>query len=370
MKPYTTKVPVALGSHSYTITIDDGLLQHVDNWPMVLRSRRILIVTDTIVAPLYLTALQNGLTQRDCTHSALLLPTGESQKNFTTLQRILDYLMQERLARDGLIIALGGGVIGDISGFAAAIYQRGIDYLQVPTTLLAQVDSAVGGKTAINHPLGKNMIGAFHQPCAVLTDPSTLRSLPQRELIAGLAEVIKYGIIFNADFFSWLETHMTALRQGDLELLSTAIERSCRIKAAIVSRDEHERGERALLNLGHTFGHAIETGMGFGNWLHGEAVAAGMCAAARMSLFEERLDVDSVQRIENLITAAGLPTQIPSMLSPEQMLELMQSDKKVKRDRLYLVLINAIGHCENTAEYDVAALHRTLGNVLPRPGRD
>ncbi len=362
----TLHIPIDLARNSYTITIGIGLLQRPDSWPAVLRARRLLIVTDTVIAPLYLTALQSRLESYGCTCTALQLPTGESQKNFTTLQAILERLLQQHFARDAVVVALGGGVIGDLSGFAAAVFQRGIDYVQVPTTLLAQVDSAVGGKTAINHPLGKNMIGAFHQPCAVLTDPATLRSLPQRELQAGLAEVIKYGVIADPAFFAWLEKHIAALRQCDLDLLTTAIEHSCRIKAEVVSRDEHESGERALLNLGHTFGHAIEAGMGYGTWRHGEAVAAGMCAAARTSQLEGRLTADSVQRIEALVTAAGLPTQIPSTLAPERMLELMRSDKKIKRDRIHLILINAIGHCENTADYNAASLHRVLTGDAPR----
>ena len=359
--PPTIKIPIDLGERSYSIHIGADLLQQPDQWQLDMHRRRALIVTDTAIAPLYLERLQNTLNTLGCDHEALLLPGGEEQKNFDTLQIILNTLLDQRFARDGLIIALGGGVIGDISGFAAAIYQRGIDYLQIPTTLLAQVDSSIGGKTAINHPLGKNMIGAFHQPRGVVTDPLTLRTLPERELRAGLAEVIKYSLIYDAPFFEWLEANIGRLLHRDLSALVYAIERSCRLKAEIVSADEHERGHlRALLNLGHTFGHAIEAGLGYGIWLHGEAVAVGICAAARMSFLSGRLTSDSNARIAALVGHAGLPTTFPAELSPRRMLALMANDKKVKQGRVYLVLLNAIGRSENTADYDDRHLLRTL----------
>jgi 3-dehydroquinate synthase len=272
----------------------------------------------------------------------------------------MDDLLAHRFARDCTLVALGGGVIGDITGFAAACYQRGVGFIQVPTTLLAQVDSSVGGKTGINHTRGKNMIGAFHQPRAVIADTDTLTSLPDRELCAGIAEVIKYGLIRDPEFFSWLETNITRLRARDPHALTYAIERSCRNKAAVVAEDELEAGQRALLNLGHTFGHAIETGVGYGAWLHGEAVAVGMYMAADLSARLGWFEEISVQRIRSLIVAAGLPVAPPAEMGPERFRELMAVDKKVRDGRLRLVLLKGIGKAVVTADFEAAKLDETL----------
>ena len=274
---------VALGARAYPIHIGQGLLDRPDLILPHLRTRKVAVVTNDVVGPLYLERLCAGLRREKVEIASLVLPDGEARKEWRTLNLIFDMLLRERCERATTLIALGGGVVGDMGGFAAASYQRGIAFIQAPTTLLAQVDSSVGGKTAINHPLGKNMIGAFHQPRLVLADTTTLATLPAREFSAGLAEVIKYGLIRDAGFFAWLEQHIDALRALEPGALAWAIERSCHIKADIVAADETEQGERALLNLGHTFGHAIETGLGYGRWLHGEAVAAGVMMAAELS---------------------------------------------------------------------------------------
>ncbi|HET8551365.1 MAG TPA: 3-dehydroquinate synthase [Gammaproteobacteria bacterium] len=350
-------VMVPLGARSYSIAIGAGLLNDGARWQEAVGSRRVLIVTDDIVAGYYLDRLTETLGDAI---EPCVLPAGEAHKTLATAGRVWNRLMDARLARDDLLIALGGGVVGDIAGFAAACYQRGIDYLQVPTTLIAQVDSAVGGKTGVNHPLGKNMIGAFHQPAAVIADIGTLATLPAAEYRAGLAEIIKYGVIADAEFFAWLETHLDALLEQDQAALAHAVGRSCAIKAAIVAADEHEHGRRALLNLGHTFGHAIETGLGHGHWRHGEAVAAGMVMAAdfaaRLGLMERR----DVTRLRDWLIRAGLPTWAPAELQAERILELMAGDKKVRGGRLRLVLPHGIGNAETTADFDRDALGRML----------
>jgi 3-dehydroquinate synthase len=289
----------------------------------------------------------------------VILPDGEAHKNLATVARILDVMVANRLARDCAVLALGGGVVGDMAGFAAACYQRGVAYVQLPTTLLAQVDSSVGGKTGVNHPGGKNLIGAFHQPAAVIADTATLTTLPTRELRAGLAEVIKYGLICDAVFFAWLEEHIDALLAGDPAALTPAIRRSCEIKARVVASDEHEQGDRALLNLGHTFGHAIESATRFGAWLHGEAVGAGLLMAAAMSHECGLLGGDELDRTGRLLERAGLPTRIGGV-SPEDALAHMQIDKKVRAGRLRLVLMRGIGGAFVTADYPADALQRTL----------
>jgi 3-dehydroquinate synthase len=289
-----------------------------------------------------------------------VLPDGEVYKTQEVLNRVYDALLAERFSRDCTIVALGGGVIGDMAGFAAACYQRGVAFIQVPTTLLAQVDSSVGGKTGINHPLGKNMIGAFHQPRAVIADVATLGTLPDRELSAGLAEVIKYGLIRDRAFFDWLDEHMAGLRGRDPGLLAKAIRRSCENKAEVVAADERESGERALLNLGHTFGHAIETGTGYGTWLHGEAVGAGLCMAADLSARLGWLAPAELGRTRALIERAGLPTVPPSDLSAERFLELMAVDKKVLDGHLRLVLLRGIGEALVTDQFDPVQLRATL----------
>ncbi|BCU05366.1 3-dehydroquinate synthase [Allochromatium tepidum] len=349
---------VELGARSYPIHIGSGLLSDPDLYRPHLRGSQIMIVTNETVAPLYLASVRqafDGLHVRE-----IILPDGEVYKTLEVWNRIFDALLAERFARDCTLIALGGGVVGDMAGFAAACYQRGVDFIQVPTTLLAQVDSSVGGKTGINHPAGKNMIGAFHQPRAVIADTDTLGTLPQRELSAGLAEVLKYGFIRDAEFLDWLECHMTGLMSRDPDALAHAIQRSCEVKAQIVAEDEFESGSRALLNLGHTFGHAIETGVGYGEWLHGEAVGAGICLAAALSARLGRLTEAEVERTHRLIAGAGLPTARPENLAPERMLELMAVDKKVLAGRLRLVLLRQLGEAVVTSEFDRDALAHVL----------
>ncbi|MCL2645294.1 MAG: 3-dehydroquinate synthase, partial [Betaproteobacteria bacterium] len=317
---------VDLGTRSYPIHIGVGLIDRAELFVPRLRTRKAAIVTNEVVAPLYLQRLRAGLDRVGVETIPIILPDGETHKEWQVLNTIFDVLLREHCERSTTLIALGGGVVGDIGGFAAACYQRGMPFIQVPTTLLAQVDSSVGGKTAINHPQGKNMIGAFYQPRLVLADTATLDTLPAREFSAGLAEVIKYGLIRDAAFFDWLEQNIDALRALDPETLAWAIERSCRNKAEVVAADETEQGERALLNLGHTFGHAIETGLGYGQWLHGEAVAAGTMMAAELSCRLGWIGRSDVARIERLLERAGLPTHGPALGVPRY-LELMAHDK-------------------------------------------
>lgn len=350
-------VNVALGSRAYPIFIGDALLRDAARWRGIVGERRALVVSDTTVAQHYLDRLAESLDGDVQSH---VLPAGESHKTLETAASIWDRLMDAHFARDDLVIALGGGVVGDIAGFAAACYQRGIACVQAPTTVIAQVDSAVGGKTGVNHPGGKNMIGAFHQPSAVVADTGTLATLPAAEYRAGLAEVIKYGVILDAEFFVWLEANLEALLQQDQATLTQAIARSCEIKAAVVAADEHERGQRALLNLGHTFGHAIETGLGHGQWRHGEAVAAGMVMAASFAVCRGWMDDSEHQRIRDLVARAGLPVWAPPELDADRMLELMASDKKVKAGRLRLILPRQIGAAEVTADFDRGLLRKML----------
>ena len=348
-----------LGSRSYPICIGPGLLGQRDVFaPHIIAGQKVMVVTNTTVAPLYLERTLAGLTDFQCDH--VILPDGEQNKTLETLDTIFTALLNQRHDRSTTLIALGGGVIGDLTGFAAASYQRGVNFIQIPTTLLAQVDSSVGGKTGVNHPLGKNMIGAFYQPQLVLADTATLNTLPERELGAGIAEVIKYGLIRDAEFFVWLEQNIDALRARDPAALSYAIERSCRNKAEVVARDERESGERALLNFGHTFGHAIETGLGYGVWLHGEAIAAGMALAADLSRRQGWLSGADQQRIIDLLTRARLPTQAPAALDSERLLELMAVDKKVSSGKLRFILLKAIGHAVISADFDARMLQTTL----------
>lgn len=339
---------VDLGDRSYPIYIGADLLAKAELLLPHIRGRQVCIVTNTTLAPLYLEPLRRALAPLQA--DVVTLPDGEQHKDWQTLNRIFDALLQARHNRSTTLIALGGGVVGDMTGFAAACYQRGVDFIQLPTTLLAQVDSSVGGKTGINHPLGKNMIGAFYQPNCVVVDTAALASLPDKELSAGLAEVIKYGLIADRDFFSWLETNMAALLQRDQAALVYAIERSCRIKAEVVAADEREGGIRAILNLGHTFGHAIETALGYGAWLHGEAVAAGMCMAADLSRRMGWLDAAEVQRIAALLQVARLPTRSPPQLTVQRYLSLMAVDKKVLDGQLRLVLLEALGRARVSAD--------------------
>lgn len=341
---------VDLGERSYPIYIGGNLISDPQYLAPHIRGRKVMVVSNETVAPLYLDILMAALSEFDA--SSVILPDGEEYKTLETVNRIFDALLEQRYDRHATLIALGGGVIGDITGFAAATYQRGINFIQVPTTLLAQVDSSVGGKTGVNHPLGKNMIGAFHQPQCVISDTDTLGTLDDRELSAGLAEVIKYGLINDREFFSWLEDNMELLLQRDPNTLTFAIELSCQDKADIVAADEKEQGKRALLNLGHTFGHAIETGMGYGNWLHGEAVAAGMLLAAALSNAMGWINANDVARIESLLKLAGLPVRAPSSMSAQQLVDLMSVDKKVIDGNLRLVLLKDIGHAIITDEFD------------------
>ncbi len=354
---------VDLGARSYPIYIGAGLLDQPELITRHLAGRSVLVVSNTTVAPLYLHRIQPAL-EKDYRYAACILPDGEAYKNLGTLDQIYSELLRARCDRRSTLIALGGGVVGDMTGFAAATYQRGVDFIQVPTTLLAQVDSSVGGKTGVNHPLGKNMIGAFHQPRCVVIDTQTLDTLPDRELSAGLAEVIKYGIIVDVEFFGWLETHLDALLTRDPTALAYAIRRSCEIKAEVVASDEREQGRRALLNLGHTFGHAIETGTGYGNWLHGEAVGCGMVLAAEMSARMGWLSASDVERISRLIERARLPVAPPQGMTTEQFLDLMAVDKKALNGQLRLVLIQAIGASVVTGDVAPERLIETLKHRL------
>ncbi|MDR2186972.1 MAG: 3-dehydroquinate synthase [Azonexus sp.] len=348
---------VSLGERSYPIHIGCGLLSDAALIQPYLKQKKAVVVSNTTVAPLYLATLTETLGQAGVAVQPVILPDGEEYKNWATLNLIFDALLASHCERSTPLIALGGGVIGDMGGFAAACYQRGMPFIQVPTTLLSQVDSSVGGKTAINHPLGKNMIGAFYQPCLVLADLNTLDTLPRRELAAGLAEVIKYGLIGDPEFFAWLENHLDALLACDKTALAYAVARSCANKAAVVAADEREAGERALLNLGHTFGHAIETGLGYGQWLHGEAVAAGTLIAAELSVRLGWLTADEARRIEGLLSRAELPVRAPP-LGVERYLELMRHDKKVADGQLRLVLLQGIGRAavtDTASEGDISA---------------
>ncbi|WP_212629125.1 3-dehydroquinate synthase [Pseudomonas sp. KB-10] len=349
---------VDLGERSYPIYIGDGLLARPELLTRHIAGRQVAVVTNETVAPLYLETLMRSLDGFKV--ASVVLPDGEAFKNWETLQLIFDGLLKARHDRRTTVIALGGGVIGDMAGFAAACYQRGVDFIQVPTTLLSQVDSSVGGKTGINHPLGKNMIGAFYQPQAVLIDTASLHTLPERELSAGLAEVIKYGLICDEPFLAWLESNMDALRALDGAALTYAIERSCAAKARVVGADERESGVRATLNLGHTFGHAIETEQGYGVWLHGEAVAAGTVMALEMSHRLGWLSAADRDRGVRLLQAAGLPVVPPRDMTPEQFLEHMAVDKKVLDGQLRLVLLKRLGEAVVTADYPREILDATL----------
>lgn len=350
---------VALGDRSYPIHIGRGLLKRPELILPHLKRKQVAIVTNTTVAPLYLETLSAPLRAAGVSVIEIILPDGEAYKNSETLNLIYDALLKNRCERNTTLIALGGGVIGDLTGYAAATYLRGVPFIQVPTTLLSQVDSSVGGKTGINHPLGKNMIGAFYQPQVVLADIDTLETLPPRELAAGLAEVIKYGLIRDIDFFEWLETNMARLNSLDTEAMAYAIYRSCQNKAEVVAADERESGERALLNLGHTFGHAIENAMGYGVWLHGEAVAAGTMMAADLSARLGWLKPEQVARISAILQAAKLPVTAPK-LGVEKYLDLMGLDKKVVDGQIRLILQQGIGKAVVSADYDPKALHQTL----------
>ena len=354
--PHQT-VGIELGDRSYPIVIGRDLLQDAALLDRHIAARHLLIVTNTTIAPLYLSTLTGALGDRRI--QSVVLPDGESYKTLDTFGLIVDALIDNRLNRDAAVIALGGGVVGDMAGFAAATYQRGIDYIQVPTTLLSLVDSSVGGKTAVNHPRAKNMIGAFHQPRAVIADIGTLATLPEREFRAGLAEVVKYGFIYDLEFLAWLETHAAELAAREDAAIIHAVKRSCEIKAAIVGADEREQGLRALLNFGHTFGHAIETATGYGTWLHGEAVAAGMAMAAGMSARLGWLSEADRLRVVRLLERFDLPVRAPS-IGADRARGLMGMDKKVLGGKLRLVLLRRLGNAEVVGDYPTAALDDTL----------
>lgn len=349
---------VELGERSYPIYIGRDLLDNADLAKRHLRGSQVMIVTNETVAPLYLDRCLHAFS--GLRTETVILPDGEQYKNIETWTTIFDALLTHRFDRRSTLVALGGGVVGDMTGFAAASYQRGVDFIQIPTTLLSQVDSSVGGKTGVNHPLGKNMIGAFHQPRCVIADTETLNTLVDRELSAGLAEVIKYGLINDAAFFAWLEENMGRLLAREPQALAYAIEVSCRDKADIVAADERESGMRALLNLGHTYGHAIETGMGYGAWLHGEAVATGMVMAAEYSEQIGWLDASDVERTRRLIQAANLPVAPPIELDGRRFVELMSVDKKVLDGKMRLVLLRGIGEAVITDEVSATAIRQLI----------
>jgi 3-dehydroquinate synthase len=357
-------VRVALGPRSYPIHIGSGLLRRADLIVPALPQRRAAIVTNTTVARLHLEPLAAALAAAGVACVRIVVPDGEDHKDWATLNTVFDALLGHRCDRQTAIIALGGGVIGDLAGFAAATYQRGVPFVQVPTTLLAQVDSSVGGKTAINHPRGKNMIGAFHQPLVVVADTDTLATLPDRELRAGLAEVIKHGAIRDAGLFGWLEANVERLLARDPEALAHVVRRSVEIKAEVVAADERESGERALLNFGHTFGHAIEAGVGYGSWLHGEAIGAGMAMAADLSARLGLLDGASVERLRRLLERAGLPVAGPR-LDADRYVELMAVDKKARAGSTPFILLERLGAAVIRSDVSPAAVRATLDACTP-----
>ncbi|MGK0297072.1 MAG: 3-dehydroquinate synthase [Gammaproteobacteria bacterium] len=354
------KITVELGSRSYPIFIGQGILEKSEYYSDLLNTQQVMIVTDSVVEKLYLTQVMEALQGvQVITH---ILPVGEDQKNLESMNQIVTLLLNNKFNRTCCLIALGGGVIGDLTGFSAACYQRGVKFLQIPTTLLAQVDSSVGGKTAVNHKAGKNMIGAFHQPVGVITDVNVLQSLPDRELSAGLAEVIKYGLIRDYEFFQWLEDNIDDLKNRQYDALSFAIKRSCINKAEVVAIDETEKGLRATLNLGHTFGHAIETGLNYKRWLHGEAVAMGMIMASHMSFLQGWLNKDDMNRIQKLIAKAGLPKKLPDELLGTNLRELMSVDKKASHGKIKLVLLKSIGEAIVTDSFQESYLQETISH--------
>lgn len=340
------RISVTLGERSYPITIAAGLFNDPASFMPLKAGEQIMLVTNQTLAPLYLERVRKVLEQAGVIVDQVILPDGEQHKSFTVLEQVFSALLKKPHGRDTTLIALGGGVVGDLTGFAAACYQRGVRFIQVPTTLLSQVDSSVGGKTAVNHPLGKNMIGAFYQPASVVVDLDCLKTLPARELSSGLAEVIKYGIILDHEFFVWLENNIDALVALDMQALAYCIRRCCELKAKVVAADERESSLRALLNLGHTYGHAIEAEMGYGVWLHGEAVAAGMVMAAETARRLGHFSAADIERIKALLLRAGLPSCGPLEMKPESYLPHMMRDKKVLAGELRLVLPTAIGQAQ------------------------
>ncbi|MEH6823838.1 MAG: 3-dehydroquinate synthase [Motiliproteus sp.] len=358
----TLRLDVALNERSYPIFIGQGLLDRPECWIDTIRSNQVMIVTNTTVAPLYLERIRLALTGKQI--ATVILPDGEQFKNLDTLDQIFTGLLQARHNRTTTLVALGGGVIGDMTGFAAACYQRGVDFVQIPTTLLAQVDSSVGGKTGVNHPLGKNMIGAFHQPRCVVIDTDTLNTLADNQLAAGLAEVIKYGLILDLNFLQWIEANLDSLQARNPAILAEAIQRCCEIKAQVVAEDETEQGKRALLNLGHTFGHAIETFSGYGSWLHGEAVAVGTLLAADLSQRSGWLAEADIERIKRLFLRAQLPLTPPPAMTSADFMRLMAVDKKVLDGQLRLILLRQLGDALVTEQFSTTALAATLDAAI------
>lgn len=346
------------GERNYPIYIGQDLLTQPKLIEPYVEGSQVLIVTNDVVAPLYLDKVKKIFSAYNV--KVVVLPDGEQYKTLDTVNTIFDALLDAKFDRTCTLVALGGGVVGDMTGFAAASYQRGVNFIQIPTTLLAQVDSSVGGKTGVNHPKGKNMIGAFHQPRCVIADSDTLNTLEDNQLSAGIAEVIKYGLIRDIGFTQWLEENMLKLLARDAEALSYAIEVSCRSKAKIVAEDEKEKGVRALLNLGHTFGHAIETSAGYGNWLHGEAVATGMLMAADLSMRLGNLTLKDVERVDNLLDMAMLPTRAPHHMDYEHYIELMAVDKKTRSGKISLILFNKLGDAMQTNEFENDLLRETI----------
>jgi len=349
---------VDLGERSYPIHIGEGILAQKELVIPYVTGTQVMIVSNDIVAPLYLEQAKLLFNDFNCHH--VILPDGEKHKTLTDLTLIYDALLSNHFDRYCTLVALGGGVVGDMTGFAAASYQRGVNFIQIPTTLLSQVDSSVGGKTGVNHPLGKNMIGAFHQPSCVLADINTLNTLDDNQLSAGLAEVIKYGLIRLPEFISWLEQNMNQLLNREPRALSYAIETSCKCKAEVVAADEREGGIRALLNLGHTFGHAIESGAGYGNWLHGDAVGIGMLMAADLSMREGWLSTQDVERTKTIIQAAKLPVELPKMMTYDKFMDLMRVDKKVRDGKINFVLYNKLGDAKVTHDFKADHLRQTI----------
>ena len=359
-------IDVALGTRSYPIWIGAGLLDDAARWRGAIRGRHVLVVSNDVVAPLYASRVRAGLG--GLTASTLVLPDGEAHKTLEATARIFAALAELKASRDATIVALGGGVIGDMSGFAAACWMRGIAFVQMPTTLLAMVDSSVGGKTAVDLPQGKNLVGAFHQPRAVVIDTATLATLPDRELRSGLAEVVKYGALGDAAFFAWLEGNIDALLARDPAALVQAIATSCRNKAGIVARDETEQGERALLNFGHTFGHALETATGYGSFVHGEAIAIGMMLAARLSARLQRASDADTDRLRALLERCGLPTALPANVDRSRLLDLMRLDKKNVSGRLRLILWRGIGRAEIVSDVDEEPIRAVMEEGLRAAG--
>ncbi|MDR9454498.1 MAG: 3-dehydroquinate synthase [Spiribacter sp.] len=361
MAEATRQVTVALGERQYTIDIGRGLLAQPARLQAAITARQVVVISNEVVAPLYLEHLQAALKDRQ--FAAVTLRDGEQEKRLESMLPVFDEMLVNGFDRDCQVVALGGGVIGDLAGFVAATYQRGVDFIQIPTTLLAMVDSSVGGKTGVNHPRGKNMIGAFHQPRAVIADLDVLETLPDREFRAGMAEVIKYALLGDREFLDWLEANLEAVMARDPEALSFVVERACQNKAAIVAADERESGQRALLNLGHTFGHAIEAALGYGEWLHGEAIGAGLCMAAALSERAGWLSPDERQRAETLVERTGLPTRAPDGIGSARFREFMARDKKNRGGALRLVLLRGLGDAIVTADYPAAALEATLAST-------